>query len=232
MVMFKVAKVVDSDGLKAARNVMDRIYQECPEHWPYGLSADHFDSGLYLIREKRSSAPVGFTGFQRRWEFSDDKPLLTGYYSIGILPEYRNNGLAKEAVSKLLAMKAASVDRMQALIVAGNTPSLRLADALGVPSIVKQADDQQHDDNHGVDLAFHNLEHNHPIIPTVAATLQYLASKRLLLGQDIQKVQNPTITGRLWNDYTAPVRKAYHKGKSEAQKLQLSQRVADFLNQR
>ena len=133
--MFKVAKVTSS-SLKEARDIMERVRQENPAYWPYGLSADHFDGGCYLIREKSASKPVGFCGFQRRM---DNDGGVTGYYSIGILPEYRQNGYAKEAVSKLLAMKSATVDRMKAMIVSSNTPSLRLADALGVQKVVKRA---------------------------------------------------------------------------------------------
>jgi hypothetical protein len=137
--MFKVSRVVDSASLKEARAIMRRIYDEHPDHWPHGLSADHFDDGCYLIREKRSSTPVGFAGFQRRWEFDGDSPKRVGFYSIGILPEYRQNGFAKEAIGKLISMKSAGVDRVKALIVKGNTPSLRLASSLGVPAIVKSA---------------------------------------------------------------------------------------------
>jgi len=143
--MFKVSKVTESDGLREVRSIMHRIYQEAPSNWPYGLSADHFDDGCYLVREKQSSTPVGFAGFQRRWEFDGDRPSRVGYYSIGILPEYRNNGLAKEAVGKLIAMKSAGVDKVKALIVKGNTPSLRLASSLGVPAVVKSAAQHQHE---------------------------------------------------------------------------------------
>ena len=136
--MFKIARV-NTDSLKEAKALMEKVRAEAPSHWPYGLSAEHFDGGLYLIREKAASTPVGFCGFQRRLELQGDRPSVTGYYSIGILPEFRNNGYAKEAVSKLLALKSDSVDQMKAMIVAGNVPSLRLADSLGVEKIVKSA---------------------------------------------------------------------------------------------
>ena len=118
---------------------MESIRSENPKHWPFGLSADHFDGGCYLIREKRSSVPVGFCGFQKRAKREGGRLIKVGYYSIGVLPAYRKCGFAKEAVSKLLAMKAASVDKMEAMIVAGNEPSLALAESLGVPAIVKSA---------------------------------------------------------------------------------------------
>ena len=137
--MYKVSHVTDSAGLKAARQIMETIRAEHPAHWPFGLSADHFDGGCYLIREKSSSVPVGFCGFQKRAERRNGKVERVGYYSIGILPEHRKSGFAKQAVAKLLQMKAATVDRMQAMIVAGNEPSLALARSLGVPAIVKSA---------------------------------------------------------------------------------------------
>ena len=118
---------------------MERIRSENPAHWPYGLSADHFDGGCYLIREKQSSVPVGFTGFQTRLQREHGKMKKIGFYSIGILPEYRKSGFAKLAVSKLLAMKSASVDCMLAMIVAGNAPSMALASSLGVPAVIKSA---------------------------------------------------------------------------------------------
>jgi RimJ/RimL family protein N-acetyltransferase len=118
---------------------MCQVYEENKSHWPFGLSADHFDGGCYLIREKQSSVPVGFTGFQIRIEKNAGKKERVGYYSIGILPAYRKCGYAKQAVAKLLEMKSASVDRMKAMIVAGNTPSIALAESLGVPAVIKSA---------------------------------------------------------------------------------------------
>ncbi len=159
--MFKVSYVSAVDGLKEARQIMDRIYRENPKHWPNGLTPEHFDGGVYLIREKQSNAAVGFCGWQERNEIKDrggrktarsKDPVLdrlgdmygvdaikVGYYSIGILPEYRRNHFAKEALQKLIAVKSAGVDQVRALIMASNTPSLGLADALGVEKLVKKA---------------------------------------------------------------------------------------------
>jgi len=137
--MFKVSHVYNQQSLKEARDIMERIRAEEPKYWPHGLSADHFDGGCYLIREKQSSVPVGFTGFQTRIEKEAGVPKRVGYYSIGILPEYRKSGFAKQAVSRLLEMKAATVHRMKAMIVEGNAPSMALAESLHVPAVIKRA---------------------------------------------------------------------------------------------
>src|SRR4029077_11951823 len=118
--MFKISRVSTVNGLQDAEHIMRRIYDEAPDHWPYGLSTRHFDGGLYLVREKHSSAPAGFVGWQERHELEPSRPetgararlVKVGYYSIGILPEYRRNGYAREAVSKLIQMKSAGVDRV------------------------------------------------------------------------------------------------------------------------
>ncbi len=148
--MFKTSYVSTIDGLKVARAIMDRIYREHPAHWPYGLSPEHFDGGVYLVREKQSNIPAGFLGWQERKKIKSVKVSSlgfrcekVGYYSVGILPEYRRNHYAQEALSKLIAMKAASVDRVQALIMADNTPSIELANSLGVEKQIKEASARQ-----------------------------------------------------------------------------------------
>lgn len=226
--MYKVARVNDSPSLKVARGIMERIRAESPSHWPNGLSADHFDDGCYLILEKQSSTPIGFTGFQRRWEFSGDRPERVGYYSIGILPEYRGHGLAKEAVASLIAMKSAGVDRVQALIVEGNKPSLKLAESLGVPVILKHA---SADDPAGPTFV-DNLSRNHPIIPMVMESAKALADKRLLVRRGAELAKDPTVYSRMWDDATEPVRHGYRKAKSEAEKLQLANYLSSFLHRR
>jgi ribosomal protein S18 acetylase RimI-like enzyme len=139
--VFKVAQVTNDSGLKIASRILERVYKENPAYWPHGLHVDGFDGGLFLVMEKKSNAPAGFVGWQEREErdSSHRHPVKVGYYSIGILPEYRNNGYAKAAVSKLISMKSASVDKVQALIVSSNAPSLALAHSLDVPVRIKQA---------------------------------------------------------------------------------------------
>lgn len=108
---------------------MKQIYDEKPEFWPYGLSTRHFDGGLWLVKKAETEDPVGFVGWQLRRE--DGKNV--GYYSVGILPEWRRHGLAKEAVTKLLAKQASNVDVVRALIDHRNQPSQALAAALHPP---------------------------------------------------------------------------------------------------
>lgn len=117
---------------------MAYVYSESPQYWPNGLSLDQFDTsrgeGVFLVRAKSANMqPVGFVGWQERFEQGEK----IGYYSIGILPEYRGKGFAKEAVKKLITIKSANVDKVVALIEKGNYPSQALARALGVT--VKQA---------------------------------------------------------------------------------------------
>lgn len=168
---------------------MDRIYQENPSFWPHGLTAEHFDGGLYLIREKQANTPVGFCGFQRRFEFENHRSFVTGYYSIGVLPEYRNNGFAKEAVSKLLSMKSATVDRMKAMIVSSNQPSLRLADALGVEKVVKQASKLSLDPNLILEHPGQLLQrHPEAINPEDTGQPDSLLGKKLKLTESILRL--------------------------------------------
>jgi RimJ/RimL family protein N-acetyltransferase len=110
-------------------DIMERIRAENPEYWPYGLSIGHHDGGVYMVRKSATSEPVGFVGWQERRR----GPEKVGYYSIGILPEYRGQGLAREAVAKIIREKAAGVDRVQAMIVRNNAASKALARSLCVP---------------------------------------------------------------------------------------------------
>lgn len=125
--------------MKLAKSILNSIYEENPKFWPYGLNAEGFDD-LYVVFEKKSHAPAGFLGWQTRCERDSSRKLIkSGYYSVGVLPAYRQNGYAKAAVAKLIAIKSASVDRVQALIMSNNRPSLALAGSLGVEVRVKQA---------------------------------------------------------------------------------------------
>jgi hypothetical protein len=122
---------INLEARRECEDIMKKIYDENPSYWPYGLDMASHDGGVYMIREASSRKPIGFTGWQERMD-GDSK---VGLYSIGILPEYRNNGYAKQAVSKLISIKAANVDRVQALVMKHNKPSLALADALHIPVI-------------------------------------------------------------------------------------------------
>ena len=118
------------DAREATQRIMDSMVQERPASWPHGLGFHLFEKSagdsVYLI--KAGSTPVGFVGWQSRHE--DGKRI--GYYSVGLLPTYRGQGLAKEAVSQLIAIKSASVDEVRAIIQKDNSPSIHLADSLGV----------------------------------------------------------------------------------------------------
>tara|TARA_B100000035_G_scaffold297999_1_gene291316 strand:- start:3427 stop:4878 length:1452 start_codon:yes stop_codon:yes gene_type:complete len=118
--------VKSASSLSEAQNILSDIYNENPSHWPNGLTSQHFDGGLYLIRKSASHEPVGFVGWQERLEGMDK----VGYYSIGIKPEHRRLGFAKEAVTKLLSEKSASVDVVKALVESTNKPSIALASKL------------------------------------------------------------------------------------------------------
>jgi RimJ/RimL family protein N-acetyltransferase len=125
--MSKQASVVDMSAREEARGIMKKIYDEDPSYWPYGLDIPGHES-LYLIRDNMTKAAAGFVG----WQEMIENGKKVGSYSIGILPEYRNKGFAKEAVAKVLRIKSASVDEVRAYVMKHNAPSHALADSLGV----------------------------------------------------------------------------------------------------
>ena len=118
---------IDSAARRECEDLMERIRVEDPSYWPYGLSVAGHDD-LYMIREASTRRAVGFTGWQ---EFNEGGKKV-GYYSIGILPEYRNHGMAKAAVAELLGMHAPTVDCVKAFIAPHNTRSACLARSLGI----------------------------------------------------------------------------------------------------
>lgn len=122
---------INLEARRECENIMKKIYDEDPSYWPHGLDIAAHDGGVYMIREASTKKPIGFTGWQERMQGN----TKVGFYSIGILPEYRNNGYAKQAVAKLISIKSANVDRVQALVMKHNKPSLALAEALHVPVI-------------------------------------------------------------------------------------------------
>jgi hypothetical protein len=122
---------INLEARRECEDIMKTIYNENPSYWPHGLDIAAHDGGVYMIREASTRKPIGFTGWQERM----DGDTKVGFYSIGILPEYRNNGYAKQAVAKLISIKAANVDRVKALVMKHNRPSLALADALHIPVV-------------------------------------------------------------------------------------------------
>lgn len=129
---------INLEARRECENIMKKIYDEDPSYWPHGLDIAAHDGGVYMIREASTKKPIGFTGWQERMQGN----TKVGFYSIGILPEYRNNGYAKQAVAKLISIKAANVDRVQALVMKHNKPSLALAESLHVP-VIKAGSEKQ-----------------------------------------------------------------------------------------
>lgn len=125
--MTKQASAIDMSARQEARDIMKKIYDEDPSYWPYGLDIPGHES-LYIVRDNMTKAAAGFVGWQEMLE----NGRRVGSYSIGILPEYRNKGFAKEAVSKILQIKSACVDEVRAYVMKHNAPSHALADSLGV----------------------------------------------------------------------------------------------------
>lgn len=123
----KEASERDMSSYLEVQAAMKRIYEEDPSHWPYGLNIPGHDS-VYAVKEASTGKVAGFVGWQERTV--DGRKV--GSYSIGILPEYRGRGFAKEAVAKVIGEKVAGVDEVVAYIVPGNTASDALAGSLGV----------------------------------------------------------------------------------------------------
>lgn len=133
--MYKIASVKSPDSEQAVRDIMRAVYEEQPSHWPYGLDITGHDD-VFLIREKQANRPVGFVGWQTFYEpaqKSAGRKRKVGYYSIGILPEFRKQGFAKEAVEKIIHFKKGGYDEVRAFIMPSNTPSLNLAARLRIP---------------------------------------------------------------------------------------------------
>ena len=121
-------KEAGESSKQTVQKIMDTIYNENPAWWPYGLNVEGHDS-VYLIKDASNNNPVGFVGWQQFLE----KGKQIGSYSVGILPEYRGNGLAKEAIAKILQDKSSKVDIVRAYIKKENTQSKHLANALHIP---------------------------------------------------------------------------------------------------
>lgn len=125
----------DSQTRTTVEGILKQIHDEDPSFWPYGLASDQFNGGLYLVQKSASADPVGFVG----WQKFQEGPRVVGYYAIGILPEHRQQGFAKSAVSQALREIGNECDEIRALIMAHNGPSKALAGSLGIPVIEKLA---------------------------------------------------------------------------------------------
>jgi hypothetical protein len=116
--------------------LLNSIYQDNPTWWPHGLKRAQLDEA-FAIRDPATRKLAGFTG----WQFRNDQTgKKAGYYAVGLLPEFRRQGLAKRALQEMFQEhKPADVQDVRAYIVPGNEPSLKLADKLGVPVQHKMA---------------------------------------------------------------------------------------------
>lgn len=126
----KQAFVSNSQSVKEASAIMDAIYAENPEWWPYGLNVEGHDE-VFLIRDSFTKQAAGFVGWQQHKEGNK----LVGSYSIGILPQFRGKGLAKEAVAKVIKEKAKQVDLVKSYVKSNNIASKKLAQSLNVPIV-------------------------------------------------------------------------------------------------
>jgi GNAT superfamily N-acetyltransferase len=116
--------------------ILDRVYQDNPTWWPHGLKRAQLDEA-FAIRDPATRKLAGFTGWQVR---RDEMGKPSGYYSVGLLPEFRRQGLAKRALQEMFTQhRPAGVEDIRAYIVPGNEPSMKLADRLGVPVQHKMA---------------------------------------------------------------------------------------------
>lgn len=121
---------------EAFDKILSGVYRDNPQWWPYGLKRAQFDES-FAVRDPKSGAYCGFTGWQFR---HDDAGKPVGYYAVGILPEFRRQGLAKRALQEMFTQhKPKHVNSIKAFIVPGNTPSCELARQLGVPVQHKSA---------------------------------------------------------------------------------------------
>lgn len=125
----------DSTTQPIIDGILRQIHDEDPSYWPYGLSADQFNGGLYTVHKSASHDPVGFVGWQK---FPEGHRTI-GYYAIGILPEHRQQGFAKSAVSQALREIGDQCDEVRAFIMSHNAPSKALARSVGIPMIEKLA---------------------------------------------------------------------------------------------
>lgn len=123
---------VKQASVKSAREevegIMKTIYDENPSYWPYGLKVTgHTD--LYLVRDNMTKKAAGFVGWQQ--QVKGNKRV--GSYTIGILPEFRGQGKAKEALGAILNKCASRCDEVRAYIVPENKTSHKLAEHFNIP---------------------------------------------------------------------------------------------------
>lgn len=83
----------------------------------------------WIVQDPATNKPAGFTG----WQFRDGEKGKQAFYAVGILPEFRRQGLAKKALKQMFEKHTpADVAEIKAFVVPDNKPSLGLARDLGV----------------------------------------------------------------------------------------------------
>lgn len=117
----------DLSDYRKLEEIMGTVYSEAPWKWPHGLSIKGHDES-FLIKRSSDDTPVGFVG----WQLRKEGHLKVGYYSVGVLPEFRGQRSATQAVGELITKKSHEVDKVKALIVEGNSESVGLAKNLDV----------------------------------------------------------------------------------------------------
>lgn len=100
-----ISKMASNEDI-LLNNIFKSLYEEDKKYWPNGLSKDLYDGEddlLYLLTTKEDESPIGFVARQVRGKGTPEG--RASYYSIGVLPEFRGKGVAKEALLNLLNQK-------------------------------------------------------------------------------------------------------------------------------
>lgn len=91
----------EKDFNKRIDKIFDEIYSEKPEYWENGLNRDLFTGlGDKIILLSDKDKDMGFIGFQKYRRAKNNK--LGTAVSVGILPEYRGKGLAREVLTQII----------------------------------------------------------------------------------------------------------------------------------
>lgn len=117
-------------GKTTLQDVLSLIEKEQPSYWPNGLNTGLYNGSgdnLTALTDKEGNV-VGFLGWQERGG--------TGYYSVGLLPEYRKKGIASRLLPDYIKEMNTRNLPVKATIDKDNAPSLALADKLGVKVIL------------------------------------------------------------------------------------------------
>ena len=127
--MAKARESADKGG-STLEDVLSFIEKETPSYWPNGLNTGLYNgSGDNITGLSDGDGNiVGFLGWQERGG--------TGYYSVGLLPEYRKKGIASKLLPSYIKEMNTHDLPVKATINKDNAPSLALADKIGVKVIL------------------------------------------------------------------------------------------------